>query len=98
MKPGLVIEEKGDIILYPQTPFTAEQWEDLLDKTALTLQRWTRGWLARKRLREMKFVRFVDFCLRFRELLMEQARTREEETRNFDENRCTIERGRCCSS
>ena len=56
MKPGISIEEEGDVIMYPQEPFTAAQWEELLDKTALTLQKWTRGLLARKRLREMKFV------------------------------------------
>lgn len=65
MKPGVVIEEEGDIILYPQPPFTAAMWEDLLDKTALTLQRWTRGWLARKRLKEMKFVEFFLFYFIF---------------------------------
>jgi hypothetical protein len=42
--------------MYPETYYTSEQWFALLEKTALTLQRWTRGWLARKRLREMKYV------------------------------------------
>jgi hypothetical protein len=41
--------------MYPETYYTSDQWAALLEKTALTLQRWTRGWLARKRLREMKF-------------------------------------------
>ncbi|KAA6401041.1 MAG: putative flagellar associated protein [Streblomastix strix] len=54
VKPGLIVEEDGDKIMYPQEYFNSEQWADLLEETALTLQRWTRGWIARKRLKEMK--------------------------------------------
>lgn len=55
MKPGLAVEESGDKIMYAEKYFTSDEWNALLEKTALTLQRWTRGWLARKRLKEMKF-------------------------------------------
>lgn len=55
-KPGMAIEEAGDKILYADKQFTSDEYLALLERTALTLQRWTRGWLARKRLKEMKFV------------------------------------------
>ncbi|KAK2956004.1 putative flagellar associated protein [Blattamonas nauphoetae] len=53
-KPGVAIFEDGDRIMIPQEYFTADQWEALLQETALKIQRWTRGYLARKRLKEMK--------------------------------------------
>ena len=83
MKPGLMIEEEGDTVLYAQPPFTAEQWDELLDQTALTLQRWTRGRLARKRLKEMKFESLFFSCsiLSFRE---EQERKKHENSLKTD--------------
>jgi hypothetical protein len=60
-KPGLSIAEEGDKIMIPGTYYTSEQWDELLLKTAITLQRWTRGYLARKRMKEMKFILFFFF-------------------------------------
>ncbi|KAJ4462266.1 putative flagellar associated protein [Paratrimastix pyriformis] len=69
-KPGLFVDGAEDKVLTARPYFTSRQWDELLIRTAVLLQRVTRGWIARKRAQELR---------KERDLKVELIRKREEE-------------------
>lgn len=53
-KPGVHIDDSGDRVLTPRPYYSSTHWQELLERTALHLQRLCRGWIARKRAAELR--------------------------------------------